>query len=316
MVKKTTNKEFALHLSKHKKMYFEGWYFKIQTSAYTIAIIIGIHLRNGKKEAFIQTLDTIRNYSTYRTYQEKDIKITDEPFQLQLQNNEISMDHLHIQLDSIVLDVDFHSLTPIHTSLYMPSIMGPFSYLPMECVHSIISLHHQVHGSLRIDAQEYPCDGIGYIEKDRGRSFPKEYVWFQSNHCSTLSSCFFLSIATIPLSIIRFQGCICELMVKNTRYRFATYLGCQIQVFDYVVKHGIRHIYIKLHQFYHTLFIHIIQGDVVLLKGPKDGDMKIRIEESVTSRAYIQLYYKKQLLLKEVFVDGGCEIHEYPFRIE
>ena len=60
------------------------------------------------------------------------------------------MNSVTLRLPQLQADLLHSSLTPLHTSPYAPTIMGPFSYVPMECVHSIISLRHTVSGTIRI----------------------------------------------------------------------------------------------------------------------------------------------------------------------
>ena len=78
--------------------------------------------------------------------------------------------------------------------------MGPFSHLSfMECNHAILSMKHSVSGILMFNGKILNFDqGIGYIEKDWGTSFPSSYLWCQANDFFTRTTSFFLSIATIP----------------------------------------------------------------------------------------------------------------------
>lgn len=70
--------------------------------------------------------------------------------------------------------------------------------------------------------------GTGYIESDRGRSFPESYIWVQSNDfkqdCSIL-----VSVATIPFCGFQFTGCICVVQLNRHQYRLATYNGVKIE---------------------------------------------------------------------------------------
>ena len=52
--------------------------------------------------------------------------------------------------------------------------MGPFSYLSfMECYHGILSMKHSLEGTLSWNGQLIDfTNGIGYLEKDWGSSFP------------------------------------------------------------------------------------------------------------------------------------------------
>ena len=59
------------------------------------------------------------------------------------------------------------NLTPIKASLLVPNIMGFFGYLTfMECYHGIVSMSHNLVGSLKINQQPILFEGgKGYIEK-------------------------------------------------------------------------------------------------------------------------------------------------------
>lgn len=78
--------------------------------------------------------------------------------------------------------------------------MGPFSYVPfMECNHVILSMKNNANGHININDNMLNFDnGIGYIEKDWGCSFPKKYIWCQGNNFQNPTTSFMLSIADIP----------------------------------------------------------------------------------------------------------------------
>ena len=54
-------------------------------------------------------------------------------------------------------------------------------FLPgMECSHGVISMTHALEGALSINGRTLDfTGGTGYIETDRGRSFPHAYLWAQ-----------------------------------------------------------------------------------------------------------------------------------------
>jgi len=107
--------------------------------------------------------------------------------------------------------------------------MGPFQWIPfMECRHEIISMSHSLRGSLTVNGKVLDFDGEkGYIEGDRGRSFPRDYLWLQCNRFSQEASVM-VSIAHIPFIGHSFQGCICVIQYKGQEYRLATYLGVKV----------------------------------------------------------------------------------------
>ena len=83
-------------------------------------------------------------------------------------------------------------------------IMGPFALVPfLECRHSVWSMRHSVNGMVMVNGQTFTFqNACGYWEGDRGRSFPKEYLWTQ---CSFQNGSVMLSVADIPVFGIRYM---------------------------------------------------------------------------------------------------------------
>ena len=171
------------------KKFFEGWYYKIvnesQTSAF--AIIPGIAMdENGNKQSFIQVLDGINNIAKYHKFKAEEFKPTPRRHSLKIGNNYFSRDEISLDLPNIKGDLKFRNLSPWSNSFLSPGIMGPYSFIPfMECYHGIVSMNHDILGSLKYNNEDISFNnGKGYMEKDWGHSFPKAYVWMQSNHFS------------------------------------------------------------------------------------------------------------------------------------
>lgn len=221
-----------------RKGYFEGWYFK-QVSLdekTSICFIPGVSVHNGISSSFIQIILAQRLGNVWQQITDW-LDVTalwtqDEPFSLRLGDNSFHRNGLSIAYRGERLQVKgelcFHNPTVLPGSFWAPTIMGPFSYLRgMECIHSVISLTHNLSGSLQINGE--PIDftgGKGYIEKDWGSSFPQRYVWLQSNHFSQEGSLFF-SWADIPAFGTTFHGYIAHLYYAGEHHRFATYTrGC------------------------------------------------------------------------------------------
>ena len=70
--------------------------------------------------------------------------------------------------------------------------------------------------------------GRGYIEKDWGTTFPRAYIWMQSNHFPENGVSLTASVATIPWLTGWFRGFLVGINTGGTLYRFTTYLGSQI----------------------------------------------------------------------------------------
>lgn len=121
--------------------------------------------------------------------------------------------------------VRFHSLTPLSYSA-----MGPFSLLPfMQCSHEVLSLCHTVEGTLLLNGKPLVFHrGIGYIEKDRGTSFPSQYFWTQCNQSAGGSQSIFMSAAHIPIGKFSFTRNHLLYLYGGRQYRLATYLGAKV----------------------------------------------------------------------------------------
>lgn len=200
---------------------FEGWYYKQRADDYMIAFIPG----KADSGAFIQVIDSYgaRSFDMPDFYAHGDTVRTG--------NCIFSPRGLKVEIPGIRGVLKYSGITPLKYD-----IMGPFSVLPMQCSHGIVSMYHKANGQLEVDgALRSFKNATGYIEKDRGRSFPRSYLWIQCNSFSvteavvqTSTQAFMLSIAHIPFLGAAFTGCICVLIYGGKEYRFATYLGVRI----------------------------------------------------------------------------------------
>lgn len=240
-------KEFALHTCK-KRPYFEGWYIRGMQVDVSFIVIIGLHYEQDRMYATIQYADSNSKQPLYEVFEEKEIHIQEQPFVVKIKESRLTIDHLSLQLSTLCANLSFTGITSLSTSLYSPTIMGPFTYIPMACSHSIISLQHSIMGSIAFAQHTYTIHGVGYIEKDRGTSFPTKYLWLQANHYDQNDS-IFLSIARIPFCKLHFMGSIAILMIKKKQFRFASYLGARITKNASYTKEGRRHILLTIKQF-------------------------------------------------------------------
>lgn len=215
--------------------YFCGWYYRCQSDDQTLAIIPSVH---KTKECSFCTIQLITNTNAlhaqfpYDDFQEdgEEIRIGNNRFG----KSEILLD-IHAPNFYVEGSVHFGAFTPIRYD-----IMGPFQYVPfLQCRHSVYSMRHRVDGEIRVNGVPYMFqNAVGYLEGDRGHSFPKEYVWTQ---CSFPEGALMLSVADIPLSRFHFTGVIGIVMLHGKEYRLATYLGAKaVRVKDgeVIVKQG------------------------------------------------------------------------------
>lgn len=74
--------------------YFEGWYFKLINSDLTVAyaIIPGIAMDgDGKRQAFIQVLDGIRETAIYHKFDFESFTYSDKEFSISIGSNSFSV---------------------------------------------------------------------------------------------------------------------------------------------------------------------------------------------------------------------------------
>ena len=313
--------EFAYQgIKKKKKNYFEGWYYKNVTvdKKWTISIIPGISYSKEKDCAFIQVIESINHKSYYIEYDIDDVVIHQNPVGIQIKNNYFYEDYIDLDIHTAELELTgflyYSEQTKLKKTAYAPTIMGPFSYLPMECYHSIISMHHYIDGVLSLNQTEIDFeDGIGYIEKDYGTSFPKEYTWIQTNtlekdNLNYKKVSLFFSVAEIPTYFGHFNGFIAVFYLNNKEYRFTTYNGSKLiritknnGIYKYVLKSGNK-----------KLLIRIKPRNGLKLRSPKLGVMDDTVLESLDSVCHVTLYQKKKVLFQQKMRNTGYKKKEKP----
>jgi hypothetical protein len=183
--------------NKKKKKYFEGWYFKMVSAdqASIMSIIPGISLSEDGSEqhAFIQFIDGKTAKTDYYSFPIEDFHFSSEKFAIRIGENYFSEDSvvLNIQNDSTSIS----SKITISGQVYLSEnrkkgIMGWYRYVPfMECYHGVVSLNHNLSGSINKTGSSYIFeDGVGYIEKDWGKSMPSSWIWIQTNNFSSKNS--------------------------------------------------------------------------------------------------------------------------------
>lgn len=275
--------------------YFEGWYFKLVTAdaARSLAIIPGVSLSKNKSHAFIQVMDSVTRETLYFEYDIRHFYASADRFEVRIHGSVFSGHDLSLNTwqgtDRIVGGVRFENPEPFPVSLRRPGIMGWYAYAPfMECYHAVVSMNHRLYGSLDINGRHYDFNnGKGYIEKDWGRSFPKSWIWLQSNQFEDTSASFMFSVARIPWVRSVFTGFLGYLKVKDRLYTFATYTGAKIvsvRVEESVVN-------VVLQDRHHRLAImaHGSAGQQALLRAPVLGEMDRHIKESIDSEIEVTL---------------------------
>ena len=293
------------------KKFFEGWYYKIvdksQTNAF--AIIPGIAMdENGNKQSFIQVLDGKNLKADYFKFDSEEFKPTPKKHHLYIAENHFSKTNLSINLPNLEGNLTFKNLSPWSNTFLSPGIMGPYSFVPfMECYHGIVSMNHDIEGSLFHNGKQISFDnGKGYMEKDWGHSFPKAYVWMQSNHFSNSSISFKSSVAIIPWLKSSFIGHIAGVLIDGELIEFTTYNGTKLNSCD-ISKEEVN---ISMENKLFKLKIKALREKATTLAAPISGFMDGRIDESMKAQIKVKLINKKlnKIILNDTGKSAGIEV--------
>lgn len=285
---------------KENDKYFEGWYYKQvkNDDTFTISFIPGISYNKVDPHSFIQCIicnEKKELTSYYFKYKISDFRVNEDFFEISIGKSSFSEKSIYLDLSNNDISINgklsFYNLEELEKSLLTPNIMGVFSYFPkMECNHHIISMNHQVLGSIKINDKEIDLNnGFGYIEKDWGISFPKEYIWLQCNHFNTHNIKIALSIATIPFMGFSFQGFFCALVIEDKEYRFATYNNSNLRINS--LKESSLCITFEKGQIEVEIISEVEK--VLPLASPKNGVMKNFIKEGLAGVVSIRVKNKK-----------------------
>ncbi len=293
------------------KKYFEGWYYKVISAdeSKAFAFIPGIAMdESGNKQAFVQVLDGKKLTAAYVKFEADEFRPQAGIFKVAIGNNSFSKKEIKLNLPKVKGKLQFENQVPWSSSWYSPGIMGPFSFVPfMQCYHGILSMNHNIQGSLAIAGEEVDFSGgKGYMEKDWGRSFPSAYIWMQSNHFSNDGISIKSSVAKIPWLGSTFVGFIAGVWLYDRLIEFTTYNFTKLRK-SYADESKVE---IVLENRKHRLVITAHRSDTTKLASPILGFMDGRIEESMTSTIDVLLVDKrnKKVLLDDTGRNAGLEV--------
>ncbi len=252
--------------------FFYGWYMKCQSDTQTLAVIPAVHRSGRTRTCSIQLITDDSAWTVTfpgEVFRRSGNSIT-------IGNNRFGEEGVRLAIQTPELNVKgrlrFGPLTPLKYD-----IMGPFALVPfLECRHSVWSMRHVVNGTVHVNGRTFTFrNARGYWEGDRGRSFPKEYLWTQ---CCFTGGSLMLSVADIPVMGIHFTGIIGVVLWRGKEYRLATYLGAK------VVEHRDRKVRICQRQL--ELEVQLLSETDKPLSAPRQGAMVRTIHENVACRAF------------------------------
>jgi hypothetical protein len=158
----------------------------------------------------------------------------------------------------------------------------------------------KVEGAFKTDHLEYQFNGIGYMEKNGGCKFPKQWLWLQTNHFQTYNASLTLAKADL---IGNCSGFFCVLNIDGDEFRFATYNGFTIdyQYYDNIIK-----LIIQKDGIYLIIAVKWTEGNFIVAPIAK-AKMAKEIEESLTSTLTLSLYRGNEMIFHDTAVNVACE---------
>lgn len=275
---------------------FYGWYLKCQSATQTLALIPAVHKAGNKSTCSIQVITDKDAWTV--TFQADAFRRTGR--NIVIGENRFGEKGIRLAIHTPQLTIkgklEFGPLSPLKYD-----IMGPFTLIPfMECRHSVWSMCHPVMGKLYINGQKFSFQNSwGYWEGDRGRSFPKEYLWTQ---CCFEGGSMMLSVADIPMAGIHFTGIVGVILWQGREYRIATYLGARVA--------RMRNKMVRVKQGNMELEARLLEEAERPLKAPVKGNMVRTIHESASCRAFYR-FCKKGCTLFAFETDRASFEYEY-----
>ena len=282
------------------RRYFYGWYIKCQSAEKTLAVIMAYHFSEKGKSASVQVITDGGAY--HFDYPFSEWRGDEKAFSFAIGGNILTEKGITLRLSQGGSEIDgelrFGPFTPLAYD-----IMGPFSAVPfLQCRHSVKSMYHTVYGCVTVNGEKYIFHNAkGYIEGDRGVSFPKVYSW---THTFFDEGSLMLSVADIPFGAFHFTGVIGALYYKGREHRVATYLGARavsIKNGRLVVRQGDK-----------ALMAELIERRAHALKAPESGSMTRTIRESAACKARYLFSSKMGGPICAFETDRASFEYEYP----
>lgn len=279
--------------------YFEGWYFKHQNRrGQALALIPAIHIDAAGLRSV--SLQVISNGGAW-WLEYPDAQLDAAHGQLQIGPCSFSSRgaSLHIERGGLSLHgtLRYGPFTALRSD-----IMGPFRlFAGMQCTHGVVSMGHTLDGALILNGAELDFSGgTGYIETDRGRSFPSAYLWTQCSWEEPERVSLMLAEAAVPFFNGSFTGCICSVLFRGREYRLATYRGARVEACSASCA--------AIRQGKHRLEAELLKPQGQALRAPVEGRMERTIRESLCAQVRYRFWRGAELLFQHT---SQCASFEY-----
>jgi tocopherol cyclase len=299
----------VMQIDLNKENKFEGYYFKHVSDEMIISFIVGVSTFIDDKHCFIQVIRNNPNSSHYFRFKYEDFNLTnnEEGFHISIMNNFFSFERLVVNLVDAEIQINTNIEYDGLTKLKKP-IMGPYRHFPyMECNHGIVSMFHDVYGYMKIDGKTFDFNNsVGYIEKDWGSSFPRNYLWLQ-NVDKIKKESLFLSVATIPYLKNEFVGFIANVFYDDKQLVFATYNFSKFK-FTNITENGYS---VELKKGKYKLIITAKLDMGMELIAPVSGHMNKMIKEGLKGEVKYTLYNGNKIVCEGESDSASMELVEH-----
>ena len=298
-----------------RRDYFEGYYVKVvdARARRALAVIPGLSYdAQGRGHAFVQVLDGVAGTAEYHRFGVEEFGVGDLPvearraraagaadsprpqsfaraeFGLHVGGSWFCESGCHVEVPGLTLSLGFRQNTPWPWRPWSPGAMGPFSFAPgMQCRHGVVSLWHRAEGRVASGGETREFAGVGYVEKDWGRSFPRGWVWLQTSHLDGVvgPSCIMVSAGRVPWVTGAFAGFIAAVLWEGRLEVFATFNGAEmtLDIGEDVARMSFSRRGLRL-----RLAVTPSAG-VDLVAPAGSGGMVGRVNESLTSTAEVEV---------------------------
>ncbi|WP_458861795.1 tocopherol cyclase family protein [Acidaminobacterium chupaoyuni] len=253
--------------------YFEGWYFKHQGQEQAFAVIPALHYdRVGKRTATLQIITPESSDCVF--FHNDEIRTDQKRKMLQLGANYFAENGIKLSLKGSNIQAE-GALEYGPWKLPNSSAMGPFQWIyGLPCYHRVESLSHSIMGRMQLNGQLYSFDGgIGYVEGDRGKNFPRSYLWTQCGWHGEEEYSVMAAVAELPMMGFFITGCVAMILAGGRQWKISTYQGAKILRYD--------ELEVELIQKNLRLRIALIKPEEQPLQAPKNGVMARVICESL-----------------------------------
>lgn len=273
-----------------KKPYFEGFYFKLITEDQLMLILIaGISISKSSEYAFIQVISNKHKKNKIFKFPIEVVSNRKGNDGFLIANNQFNSKNIQVNLEDLMIDITLKRKVEWKRSLVNPNIMGFLSFIPMvQCKHDILIIDSEIEGVLKTKNNVFRFKkGKGYIEKNWGRSFPKNYLWIHANQFSDKNTSLQFAIA------------------KPKWFLFSPTVYIGYLMFDKISHIGTHRLSLtSVHQSNNSILIKIIKPRKIIqitlklklpvqLLSPEEGEIKSLITEYLNSEVHLTIEKRK-----------------------